>query len=230
MKKIQFKSMICILLLIAIIAVLIWNKSNHIFKENETYKDGVEQLDLDSIYLKNSGIQVDFSEVIVGNENESRKLIVYEQEATVSTQLTDSLIKKLDFDWLKKTQKVSYTGNGYFVVDLDKLAENDVMVDESKKMITIKIGHAYFQAIEINPEDIVIDEVKESLLARGDIKLTVADYNAIEKELKEKLETKFNSAENVQKADDIALRMVKNVYEPIVKAIDSDYDIYVEFK
>lgn len=230
MKKIQFKSMICILLLIAIIAVLIWNKSNHIFKENETYKDGVEQLDLDSIYLKNSGIQVDFSEVIVGNENESRKLIVYEQEATVSTQLTDSLIKKLDFDWLKKTQKVSYTGNGYFVVDLDKLAENDVMVDESKKMITIKIGHAYFQAIEINPEDIVIDEVKESLLARGDIKLTVADYNAIEKELKEKLETKFNSAENVQKADDIALKMVKNVYEPIVKAIDSDYDIYVEFK
>ena len=230
MKKIQFKSMICILLLIAIIAVLIWNKSNHIFKENETYKDGVEQLDLDSIYLKNSGIQVDFSEVIVGNENESRKLIVYEQEATVSTQLTDSLIKKLDFDWLKKTQKVSYTGNGYFVVDLDKLAENDVMVDESKKMITIKIGHAYFQAIEINPEDIVIDEVKESLLARGDIKLTVADYNAIEKELKEKLETKFNSAENAQKADDIALKMVKNVYEPIVKAIDPDYDIYVEFK
>lgn len=230
MKKIQFKSMICILLLIAIITVLIGNKSNNIFKENEPYKDGVEQLDLDSIYLKNSGVQVDFSEVIVGNENESRKLIVYEQEATVSTQLTDSLIKKLDFDWLKKTQKVSYTGNGYFVVDLDKLTEKDIMVDESKKMITIKIGHAYLQAIEINPEDIVIDEVKESLLARGDIKITVADYNAIEKELKEKLETKFNNASNAQKADDIALKMVKNVYEPIVKAIDSEYSVYVEFK
>lgn len=230
MKKIQFKSMICILLLIAIIEVLIWNKSNHIFKENETYKDGVEQLDLDSIYLKNSGIQVDFSEVIVGNENESRKLIVYEQEATVSTQLTDSLIKKLDFDWLKKTQKVSYTGNGYFVVDIDKLTEKDIMVDENKKLITIKIGHAYLQAIEINPDEIVIDEVKESLLARGDIKLTVADYNVIEKELREKLEAKFNSASNGQKADDIALKMVKNVYEPIVKAIDSEYSVYVEFK
>ena len=230
MKKIQFKSMICILLLIAIIEVLIWNKSNHIFKENETYKDGVEQLDLDSIYLKNSGIQVDFSEVIVGNENELRKLIVYEHEATVSIQLTDSLIKKLDFDWLKKTQKISYTGNGYFVVDLDKLTEKDIMVDENKKLITIKIGHAYLQAIEINPDEIVIDEVKESLLARGDIKLTVADYNVIEKELREKLEAKFNSASNGQKADDIALKMVKNVYEPIVKAIDSEYSVYVEFK
>ena len=192
MKKIQFKSMICILLLIAIITVLIGNKSNNIFKENEPYKDGVEQLDLDSIYLKSSGVQVDFSEVIISNENESRKLIVYEQEATVSTQLTDSLIRKLDFEWLKKTQKVSYTGNGYFVVDLDKLTEKDIMVDGNKKLITIKIGHAYLQAIEIKPEDIVIDEVKEGLLARGDIKLTVADYNAIEKELKEKLDTEYS--------------------------------------
>lgn len=230
MKKIQLKSMICVLLLIAIITVLIGNKSNNIFRGNEPYQDGIEQLDLDSIYLKSSGVQVDFSEVIVGNENESRKLIVYEQEATVSTQLTDSLIKKLDFDWLKKTQKVSYTGNGYFVVDLDKLTEKDIMVNESKKLITIKIGHAYLQAIEINPEDIVIDEVKESLLARGDIKITVADYNAIEKELKERLETKFNNASNAQKADDIALKMVKNVYEPIVKAIDLEYNVYVEFK
>ena len=230
MKKIHLKSIICILLLIGIISVLIWNNSNNIFRSNEPYHDRIEQLDLDSIYLKSSGVQVDFSEVIVGKEKESRKLIVYEQETTVSIQLTDSLIKKLDFDWLKKTQKVSYTGKGYFVVDLDKLTVKDIMVDESKKLVTIKIGHAYLQAIEINPEDIVIDEVKESLLARGDIKLTVADYNVIEKELKEKLETKFNNASNAQKADDIALKMVKNVYEPIVKAIDSDYDIYVEFK
>ncbi len=40
----------------------------------------------------------------MGNEKETRKLVVYEQEATVSTQLTNSLIKKLDVNWLKKTQ------------------------------------------------------------------------------------------------------------------------------
>lgn len=230
MKKIKLKSIICIILCMAIIAVLIWSMNRKQQKDSTPYNDGIEQLDLNSIYLKNSGVQVDFSDVIVRNENESRKLIVYEQEATVSIQLTDSLIKKLDFDWLKKTQKVSYAGKGYFMVDLDRLTEKDIMVDENKKLITIKIGHAYLQAIEINPEDIVIDEVKESLLARGDIKLSVADYNVIEKELKTKLETKYNSALNGQKADDIALKMVKNIYEPIVKAIDSEYSVYVEFK
>ena len=70
---------------------------------------------------------------------------------------------------------------------------------------------------------------REGLLARGDIELTVADYNAIEKELRTRLEDKFDTVANGQKADDIALEMVKEVYEPIVKAIDRRYDV-VEFK
>ena len=230
MKKIQLEIIICVILIIGITAVLVWNRNNKEVRADNLYDDGIEQLDLDSIYLKKSGVQIDFSEAIVGKEKESRKLIVYEQEATVSTQLTDSLIKKLDVDWLKKTQKVSYTGKGYFVVDLDKVTKDDIAQDKSKKIITIKISHAYLQAIEIYPEEIVIDEVKESLLAKGDIKLTVADYNVIEKELINRLEAKFNSAGNGQKADDIALKMVKKVYEPIVKAIDPGYSICVEFK
>ena len=230
MKKTRLYSILCAILLVAIAVVLIWSRSVKSDENELTYEDGIEQLDLDSIYLKDSGVQIDFSEVIIGSENESRKLIVYEQEATVSTQLTDSLIKKLDLDWLKKTQKVSYTGKGYSVVDLDKLTKNDVVEDKSKKQITVKIEHAYLEAIKINPEDIIIDEVKESFLAKGDIKLSVEDYNIIERELKSKLEEKFNSAINGQKADDIALKMVKEVYEPIVKAIDSGYNVCVEFK
>lgn len=230
MKKTRLYSIFCVILLVAITVVLIWNRTTKEPEEMTSYDDGIVQLDLDSIYLKESGVQIDFSDVIIGSEKESRKLIVYEQEATVSTQLTDSLIKKLDLDWLEKTQKVSYTGKGYFVVDLDKLTKKDVMEDRSKKQITIKIDHAYLEAIKINPEDIIIDEVKESFLAKGDIKLSVEDYNIIERELKTKMEDKFNVASNGQKADDIALKMVKEVYEPIVKAIDSGYSLRVEFK
>ena len=86
------------------------------------------------------------------------------------------------------------------------------------------------QSIEIDPNNIIIDEVKEGLLARGDIELTVRDYNVIAKELCTRLEEKFNTAANGQKADDLALKMVKEVYEPIVKAIDRRYDVSVQFK
>ena len=125
---------------------------------------------------------------------------------------------------------MSYTGTGYFVVDLDNLTAANIIEDKDKKTVTIRIGHAYLQAIEIDPNDIIIDEVKEGLLARGDIELTVADYNAIENDLRARLEAKFDTVANGQRADDLAIRMVKEVYEPIVKAIDRRYDVIVEFK
>lgn len=220
----------CYVLVAAIALTLLWGLVNgkHVFKD--TYSDGIEQVDLDTIYLQGSKVEADFSEVIIGTQEETRKLIVSTQEATVSTELTSELIRQLDFDFLKKTQKVSYTGKGYFVVDLDNLTKENIVQDKQEKTVTIKIDHAYLQAIEIDPEKIIIDEVKEGLLARGDIKLTVKDYNAIEKELRNRMEEKFNTAENGQKADAIALQMVKEVYEPVIRAIDSSYELYVEFK
>lgn len=229
MKKV-FLNISCAVLVVMIIGVLVWGKNNKVSVFREVYDDGVEQIDLNTVYLENSGVEVNFSEVLLGKQEETRKLIVSTQEATVSTELSDRLIQKIDFDFLKKTQKVSYTGKGYFVVDLDSLTADDIVEDREKRIITIQIGHAYLQAIEIDPDRIIIDEVKEGLLARGDIELTVKDLNAIEKELRDRLETKFNTAENGQEADDLALKMVKEVYEPVVKAIDGRYSVVVEFE
>ena len=228
--KQKHMKILCVVLSIAIVAILIWGHFNRQLAAKEAYNDGIEQIDINTIYLGKSGVQVEFSDVIVGNHQETRKLIVSTQEATVSTELTDRLIKPLDFDFMKKTQKVNYTGTGYFVVDLDNLTKDNVIQDKDHKIITIQIDHAYLQAIEIDPNKIIIDDVKESLLARGDIELTLKDYNSIEKELRNRLEAKFDTAENGQEADTIALQMVKDVYEPIIKAIDASYELYVEFK
>ncbi len=229
MKK-KALAIFCGVVAVAIIGILIWGRNNATTVMSEKYNDGVEQIDINTIYLENSGVEVDFSEVLLGSHEEMRKLIVSTQEATVSTELADKLIQKIDFDFLKKTQKVSYTGTGYFVVDLDNLTKENIVDDKEKKILTIKIGHAYLQAIEIDPDKIIVDEVKKGLLTWGDIELTVKDYNVIEKELRGRLEDKFNTAENGQEADEIALQMVKEVYEPVVKAIDKDYSVVVEFE
>ncbi len=229
MKK-KALAIFCGIVAAAIIGILIWGRNNATTVMSEKYNDGVEQIDINTIYLENSGVEVDFSEVLLGSHEEMRKLIVSTQEATVSTELADKLIQKIDFDFLKKTQKVSYMGTGYFVVDLDNLTKENIVDDKEKKILTIKIGHAYLQAIEIDPDKIMVDEVKKGLLTWGDIELTVKDYNVIEKQLRDKLEDKFNTAENGQEADETALRMVKEVYEPVVKAIDKDYDVVVEFE
>lgn len=226
----KFLNIIAIVLFILLITVIIWGCIHGADPVHMPVSDGIEQIDLDTIYLQSSGVEVNFSDVILSSQNETRKLIVSTQNGTVTTKLTDRLIKQLDFDFMKKTQNVSYTGTGYFVVDLDHLSPSDVIQDRDKKTVTIQIGHAYLQVIEIDPNNIIIDEVQESLLARGDIELTVADYNAIERDLRSRLEEKFDTAENGQTADELAVKMVKEVYEPVVEAIDRRYRVIVQFK
>ena len=218
------------ILAVLVLAVIIWGCTHGTEPLHTQVSDGIEQIDLDTIYLKSSGVEVNFSDVILSRQNETRKLIVSTQTGTVETELTDRLIKQLDFDFMKKTQKVSYTGTGYFVVDLDNLTSANVIEDKDKKIVTILIDHAYLQAIDIDPNNIIVNDVRESLLAWGDIKLTVADCNAIERELRSRLEEKFNTAANGQVADDIAIKMVKEVYEPVVKAIDRRYSVIVQFR
>ena len=228
--KQKFLNITAGVLVVLTIAVVIWGCVHGVDPLHMQVSDGIEQIDLDTIYLRSSGVEINFSDVILSSQNETRKLIVSTQNGTVTTKLTDRLINQLDFDFMKKTQNVSYTGTGYFVVDLDKLTAANVTADSDKKTVTIRIGHAYLQAIEIDPNNIIIDDVKEGLLARGDIKLSVADYNTIERELRTRLEEKFNTAANGQAADDLALKMVKEVYEPAVRAVDRRYSVVVQFK
>ena len=218
------------ILALLILTVVIWGYLHDTEPIHTQFSDGIEQIDLDTIYLRSSGVEVNFSEVILSHQSETRKLIVSTQDGTVTTKLTDRLIKQLDFDFLKKTQNVSYSGTGYFVVDLDNLTAANIIEDKDEKTVTIQIDHAYLQAIEIDPNKVIVDDVKESLLAGGDIKLTVADYNAVEQDLRTRLEEKFNTAANGQAADELALQMVKEIYEPVIKAIDRRYSVIAQFK
>lgn len=211
----------------AILAVLVWGVVRGAGDVHMQVSDGIERVDLDTIRLSSGSTEVRFSDVILARQNETRKLVVSTQSGTVTTELTDRLIRQLDFDFLKKTQNVSYTGTGYFVVDLDRLTAADITEDQEARTVTIRIGHAYLEAIEIDPEDILIDDVQESLLARGDIRLSVADYRAIEQDLRSRLKEKFDTAANGQTADALALEMVREIYEPVVRAVDRRYSVVV---
>ena len=56
----------------------------------------------------------------------------------------------------------------------------------------------------------------------------MADYAAIEQDLRSRLEEKFDTAANGQAAGSLAVNMLREVYEPIVKAIDRRYRVAVE--
>ncbi len=232
MKKINgdkiWKIASVLLIVLSVILVLFYVVGKKDSQKDE-FDDGIERIDPDTIFLEDSGVEVHFSDVLLSDQEEMRKLIVSKQTATVETELTERMVKQLDISILKKTQTVHYEGTGSFVVDLDQLTGDSIVQDSDAKTVTIRIPHAELDSIDINPNNIIIDQVNKGLLAWGDLEMSVKDFNNVEKELRDKLEAQFNTAENGQKADDIALKKVKEIYEPLVKAIDSRYSVIVEF-
>ena len=194
------------------------------------FDDGIEMIDPNTIKLNDSGVRVSFSDVILSKPNETRKLVAYEVTGDVSYTIEDRMIESLDFEATKKYQTVTYEGKGSFVVDLDKLGTSNIKDDKENKVLTIAIDHPYLDAIEIDPSKVKIGSQKSGFFTIGKIKLTLQDYNTIEKELNRRLRERFDEASNGQKADDMALKAVYEIYEPIVKAVDSRYELKVVFK
>lgn len=220
-----------ILVAVLIVIFVVWGISH---KKEKTQKQEMTSEELANIeeleFADAPKVKAKFSDVILGPKQEVRKLVVLERAATVETELTKKMIEILDIPAFEKSQKVSYTGLGRYLVNLDDLEESSVVDDEENKILTIKIGHAYLESVEIDPYKIKADEVEEGFFARGNIKLSVEDYNTIEKTIKSKMEEKLKTAQLGQEADEVALKMVKEIYEPVIKAIDEEYEVRIEFK
>lgn len=229
MKKILFLKIAIILIVILTIVIIVFFKEDK-NKTSEIYDDGVEKIDPNTIVFSDSGVRVSFSDVILSKRNETRKLVVFEQDAEVEYEIEDRLIEALDWDPSKKHQRVTYKGTGSFIVNLDSLTKDNLIDDEENKILTIRIKHPVLDKIEIDPYKIKVENQKSGFFALGKIKLTVADYNNIEKELRDRLKKKFDNANNGQEADDLAVKAVYDIYNPLVKAIDKDYELKIEFQ
>lgn len=223
---------ISILLIIAAMGLCFaygFNKLSGIFSKSYI-KDDVIEIDPDTIYLTHSGVRAHFSDVILSSPREQRKLIVFSQDGDITLDFTDRVFKQIDFSFLKKSQSISYHGTGSFAVDLSKLKASDIIEDDKEKTVTIMIDHPQLETLEIDPALINIGDVKEGLLARGDIKLTLSDYKTIETELQNRFKDKFNTMYNIQLADEAALKAVKEVFDRAVKTVDNRYSVVVKFK
>lgn len=228
MKK-RFLQIGCVVLILATIVVLLVFR-NATKADAGTYQDDIGNLQPNEIVLPDSHAKVSFADVILSAPQETRKLVVLEQEASVTATIQKSKIRDVNWDSLMQNQDVTYKARGQFVVDLDKLTKDCLVDDPDQKVLTIRIDHPYLDAIEIDPSRIEVSGQQNGFLAFGKLALTVDDYVALETELQQKLKNEFDTSTSGQVADDQALAMVGQIYEPVVKAVAPDYSVKVEYK
>lgn len=201
--------------------------TSHKQDKNTKAEDNYFGFDEDEVYHIDKRTTVDFYEPIMEQFNKESQLVVSSAQAAIELNLKQTGV--FDVGILNKTQKIKYRGVGRFYVDMSELTQDNISVNDEDKMITITIPHSKILPIEIDPNQFESEDAKKGFLAFGDLKFSPKEYNDLQTEVKTKLEKSINTKENRIKADENAIEEVSKIYTPIVKSLDDEYSVQVEF-
>ena len=162
--------------------------------------------------------------VILGEAREKQDLIVMEQDVEVETKLETSLA---NLEIFKKTKNMISCGTGVYTVDMSKISDDTIVVDNENMKVTIIIPHTVLQYTNIDPSKTKFQDTQKGLLALGDLKLTPEEQNMVNESIVNSMKTELNSEDLFKKTDEIAILKVREIFQPLVSAISEEFIVEV---
>ncbi len=189
-------------------------------------------LDLGSLFGSNQKDEVmgytkiDFQNAVLGEAREKQELVVLEQDVKVDTEVSNAFA---NIEILKKTKTIHSYGTGVYTVDMSQITTEKVVVDDAARTVTIIIPHTVLQYVNVDPTKTEFEET-EQLIPIGDLKLTAEQQNVVDQAIETAMREQLASAEQMAKADEVALLKVAEVYQPIVSAVSDQYLVIAAFE
>ena len=171
-------------------------------------------------------VKAEIGEAILGEARQKRDLVVWEQDVQVDSEISQALANIPVFS---KTKVVRSFGTGVFTVDMGVVDENAIDVDEQAHAVTVRIPHARLQYITKDLEKTEFEDTQHAILGFGDVKLTQEQQNLLERSIEDAMRNELESDECFADADQAALLVVYDVYQPIVAQVDDSYTLEVAF-
>ena len=163
---------------------------------------------------------------ILGEARQKQELVVWEQDVQVDSEISQALANLAIF---AKTKSVRSFGTGVYTVDMGKLDESSINVDEQARTVTISIPHTQLQYITKDLEKTEFEDTQHAILGFGDVKLTQEQQNLLEQSIEDAMRVELESEQCFADADSAALLVVYDVYQPLITQIDDSYTLEVQF-
>ena len=166
----------------------------------------------------------EISAAVLGEARQKQELVVWEQDVQVESAITSALANLAVFS---KTKTVRSFGTGVYTVDMGKIDEDAIAVDENARTVTMTIPHARLQYITKDLEKTEFEDTQHALLGFGDVKLTQEQQNLLEQSIEDAMRAELESDTCFADADEAALLVVYDVYQPLVNKIDDSYTLEI---
>ena len=182
-----------------------------------TMNGGTNDIRKTTIVNQENKIRIDYKQIILDELIEQKQIIIASNKMRIPFTQTEK------HWWGDKSQEIEFSAIGRFVVDLDKLNAQDIMVDEASKTVTIYMTKPS-KMVELLEDETKFGETKKGLLVWGDIEYTLEEVESI------KHEVKCDALVEMDKLMEQAKDCAKNSIESIIKiVVKDDYQVNVRW-
>ena len=169
----------------------------------------------------------DFKDPIIIAHRKDARLIVYTAELSEVVSMADEGWG--GFKWNSTYQEAKYFGQAEYTVDLSQLSEEDFIVNNEQKILTVRIPYAVLSPINILNDKTQFKDTEKGWLGPKEVKMTSEELNKIMLEVEEKMKAQLIDENIMAKANEGAKIVVAELLTATIQAVDPEFTVVVVF-
>ena len=167
----------------------------------------------------------DFKEPIILTHGKDSRLIVHTAHLSETISIASEGLG--GWEWTSAYQDIVYEGDAQYTVDLSRLSEEDFVVNNEMKTLTVRIPYAELSPIQIPADQIKFHDVKKGWAAPKDIKLTAQENAQLTIQVNNKMKAKLIDENIIAIANENAKSVVADLLSATVHAVDPEFSVVV---
>lgn len=167
----------------------------------------------------------DFKEPIILTHGKDSRLIVHTAHLSETISIASEGLG--GWEWTSAYQDIVYEGDAQYTVDLSQLSEEDFVVNNELKTLTVRIPYAELSPINIPADQIKFRDVKKGWAAPKDIKLTTEENTRLTIQVNSKMKAKLIDENIIDIANRNAKNVVTDLLSVTVHAVDPEFTVIV---
>lgn len=167
----------------------------------------------------------DFKDPIVLTHGKESRLIVHTARLSETISIASEGLG--GWAWTSAYQEIVYEGDAQYTVDLSGLTEEDFLVNNEQKILTVRIPYAVLSPINIPADQIKFRDVESGWAAPKDIRLTAEESAQLMIQVSERMKAKLIDENIMAVANENAKTVVAELLAATVQAVDPEFAVVV---
>lgn len=168
---------------------------------------------------------VDFKDPIIVSHGKESRLIVHTAHLSETISIANEGLG--GWDWTSAYQDIVFEGDAQYTVDLSHLTDEDFIVNNELKIVTVRIPYTVLSPINIPDEQIKFKDVKKGWAAPKDIKMTPEENAQLRSQVNDRMKAKLIDDNIIAVANENAKLVVAELFSATIHSVDPDFTVLV---